>query len=339
MLVAIVTAIAAGASFATAGVLQQHAASQRPEGEALSFRLLVDLARDGMWWLGIGFAFLSYVLESVALAYGPLVLVQPLIVTELLFALPISISWRGMRMSGREWFGTGLVTAGLALGLASAAPGQGRPAAPAGEWAVGLAGVAVAAVIALSIGRRAAGPLRSSLYALAAAVVLGAQAALLKATVIEFEHGILTALTDWYLWGMVAASILGLLLVQSAYESGPLATSMPVVDAVDPTVGILFGIALFHETVRTGWWLAGIFGGAALLLAGIVLLDTSPLIHSLQQLEVAQRSDDDASTDPPTAVGHPGGPTAGRPGGPFAGPRGAPPSGHPGGHPGRRPDG
>lgn len=319
MLVAILTAIAAGASFATAGVLQQHAASQRPEGEALSIRLLVDLARDGVWWLGIGFAFLSYVLESVALAYGPLVLVQPLIVTELLFALPIAIRWRGMRMSGREWFGTGLVTAGLALGLASAAPGQGRTAAPVGEWAVGLVGVTVATVTALSIGRRAAGPLRSSLFALAAAVVLGAQAALLKATVVEFEHGVLTALTDWYLWGMVAASILGLLLVQSAYESGPLATSMPVVDAVDPAVGILFGIVLFHETIRTGWWLAGIFGGAALLLAGIIRLDTSPLIHCLQRLEVAQRGGGDAGTGPSAAVGHPGG--------------------HPGGHSGRRPGG
>lgn len=289
MLIAVVGAVGAAASFALGGVLQQHAAGQRPEGEALSFRLLVDLAGDRLWWLGIGFAFLSYVLESVALAFGPLVLVQPLIVTELLFALPISIRWQGMRMSGREWLGTAFVTSGLAMGLVSAAPGQGQAEAPLDVWGMAMAGVAALALVAVGLGRLSTGALRPSLFALAAALVLGAQAALLKATIARFEQGLVPALADWHLWAMVATSILGLLLVQSAYESGPLATSMPVVDAVDPAVGVLFGIVLFHESVRGGPWRVGIFAGAALLLAGIVVLDTSPLVQCLQRLQRSQR--------------------------------------------------
>lgn len=290
MVIAAVTAVLAGASFAAAAVLQQRAASTRPEEDALSLRLLLALAHDRLWWLGIGFAFLSYVLESVALAFGPLVLVQPLIVSELLFALPISIRWRGTRMSSREWAGTGLVTFGLALGLVSAAPAQGRPEAPTGEWMVGLVAVAVLTLVAVGVGRVLAGPARPSLYALAAGLVFGAQVGLLKATVARFEHGPLAALGDWHLWAMVAASLVGLLLVQSAFESGPLATSMPVVDAVDPTVAVIFGIVLFHEQVRTGWWLAGVLTGATLLLAGIVVLDTSPLVQSLQRMERRQRA-------------------------------------------------
>lgn len=289
MVIAFAAAVLAAASFATGGVLQQHAASTRPEDEALSFRLLVDLAHDRLWWLGLGFAFVSYVFESLALAYGPLVLVQPLIVTELLFALPISIRWRGMRMSLREWAGTGLVTGGLALGLVSAAPGAGHPEAPLAGWVVGLAALAALALAAVAVGRCVHGPLRSSLFALAAALVLGAQAALLKATVARFEHGLVVALGDWHLWAMVAASIFGLLLVQSAYESGPLAASMPVVDAVDPAVAIVFGMLLFQEPVRGGVWLIGVFAGAAMLLAGITLLDTSPLIHCLQRVEHQQQ--------------------------------------------------
>ncbi|MGH2927980.1 MAG: DMT family transporter [Solirubrobacteraceae bacterium] len=289
MLIAVLAALAASGSFAAGGVLQQHAASTRPEGEALSFRLIVDLARDPTWLLGIGLALLSYVLEGVALSYGPLVLVQPLIVTELLFALPISVRWRGMRMTPREWFGTAAVGAGLTLGLVCAAPGTGRPDAPIDDWIVLLGVVAGAAALAVYTGRRRRGAARSSLYALGAALVLGSQAALFKATVARFEHGAAQAFESWEVYAMSAAAILGLLLVQSAYEAGPLATSMPVVDAVDPTVAVIFGVALFHEHIRTGAWLAGIAAGIVLLLGGIAILDTSPMIQSLQKIEGQQR--------------------------------------------------
>lgn len=291
MVIAVVAAIAAGGSFAAAGVLQQRAASTRPEKEALSFRLIVDLARDRLWLLGIGFAFLSYVLEALALSYGPLVLVQPLIVSELLFALPISIRWRGMHMSARTWLGTLSVALGLTVGLASASPGAGRPTAPVSEWIVALVIVAALAILAVSAGRRRRGPLRSSFYALGAALVLGTQAALMKATIARFEHGLTTALEGWELWVMLGAAILGLLLVQSAYESGPLATSMPVVDAFDPSVAIVFGVALFHEHIRTGLWLTGVAAGLAMLFGGIWLLDTSPLIQCLQRVERRQRAE------------------------------------------------
>jgi drug/metabolite transporter (DMT)-like permease len=290
VVIAVLAALGAAGSFAAGGVLQQRAASTRPERESLSFRLILDLARDPMWLLGIGFAFLSYALEGLALSLGPLVLVQPLIVTELLFALPISVRWRGMRMSKREWLGTLSVGGGLTLGLVCASPGAGRSSAPDGQWALALGVLAGAALIAVLFGKRQRGPLRPSLYALAAALVFGAQAALFKTAVAYFAHGIVPGLTNWEVYAMSVAAILGLVLVQSAYEAGPLAASMPVVDAVDPTVSVILGIALFHEHIRTGPWLAGITIGAAMLLSGIVLLDTSPLIHCLQKVERQQRT-------------------------------------------------
>src|SRR5579875_2699064 len=197
MLIAIVAALAAAGSFAAGGVLQQRAASTRPEKEALSFRLVLDLLHEPMWLLGMGFAFLSYVLEGIALSFGPLVLVQPLIVTELLFALPISVRWRGMTMGWREWTGTVSVAGGLTVGLVSAAPGAGRPEAPIGEWALALAIVGAMTLLAVSGGRRYRGPGRSSLYALGAATVLGAQAALFKAAVARFQNGIAAGFGSW----------------------------------------------------------------------------------------------------------------------------------------------
>jgi drug/metabolite transporter (DMT)-like permease len=282
--IAIVAALAAGACFALGGVLQQRAASTRPEGESLSFRLIVDLATEPMWLLGIGFAICSYGLEALALSFGPLVLVQPLIVTELLFALPMSVRWAGSHMTTRDWLGTLAVGGGLTLGLVCASPGAGRPAAPVGQWGLALGIAAGLAALAVLAGRHERGSVaRPSLYALAAALVLGCQAALLKATIPRFELGFVVALESWEIWAMAAAAILGLLLVQSAYQSGPLAATMPVVDAVDPAVAIAFGVTLFHEQIRTGPYLVGVIVGLLGLLAGIWLLDTSPTVQCLQR--------------------------------------------------------
>ena len=285
MVIAVLAALASGGGFAAGGVLQQRAASTHPENEALSFRLLVELAREPLWLLGIGFALVSYVLEALALSFGPLVLVQPLIVSELAFALPISVRWRGMQMGAREWLGATAIAVGLAVGVASAAPRAGRAGAPVVEWivALGVAGSLTALVVAS--GRRKSGSARSSLYAVAAGIVIGTQASLLKATIAPFEHGVSHALESWELWATLVTAVLGLLLVQSAYEAGPLATSMPALDAIEPAVAIVFGIVLFHEAARTGLALVGAGAGIAALLLGVVLLDTSPVIKCLQKAQ------------------------------------------------------
>ncbi len=285
MVIAVLAALASGGGFAAGGVLQQRAASTRPESEALSFRLLVELAREPMWLLGIGFALVSYVLEALALSFGPLVLVQPLIVSELAFALPISVRWRGMKMGAREWLGATAIAMGLTIGLASAAPRAGRTGAPVAEWIVALGVAGSLTVLVVAVGRRISGSARSSLYALAAGIVIGTQASLLKATITPSEHGLSQALESWEPWATLGTAILGLLLVQSAYEAGPLATSMPALDATEPAVAIVLGIVLFHEDPRTGLALVGAGAGAAALLLGIVLLGTSPVIRCLQEAQ------------------------------------------------------
>lgn len=285
MLIAVVCAIAAGACFAAGGLLQQHVASSRPAREALTVRLLADLVRQPLWLYGIGLALLAYVLESVALAFGPLVLVQPLVVTELLAALPISMRWDGLHIRPREWAGAVAVTAGLAVGLVSAAPGAGIALPGLSAWLPALVVTTVAASAAVAAGRRTRGPLRASLFAVAAGITMAVQAALLKSVIALFKRGLQPGLTSWQLWAMVAASLLGLLFVQSAFQAGPLAASMPVVDSVSPAVAIILGVLVFHEAVRSGPWLAGIVTGLASLFAGIVLLDTSAVVRQQQRIE------------------------------------------------------
>ena len=95
--VAVPAALASGACFALAGVLQQRAASREPDETDLSVRLLRRLARQPGWLGGIALALLAYGFQSLALAFGPLSLAQPLIVSEMVFAIPLSARLQRMR--------------------------------------------------------------------------------------------------------------------------------------------------------------------------------------------------------------------------------------------------
>ncbi|MEV8596775.1 DMT family transporter [Streptomyces sp. NPDC052012] len=283
MAIAVLASLAAGVCFAVAGVLQQWAASARPDSEALTVRLLGHLVRDPLWLCGIGLAVVAYGFQSLALAFGPLSLVQPLIVAELVFAVPLSARLHRMRLGRREWWGTGAVAVGLALALASARPHGGDPeAAGAVSWALVVGAVTAGACGALVIARRLDGPWKASATALAAGAVMGTQSVLLAATVDKLRHGLVAALGAWQTYALVVASVCGLLLIQTAFQQGPLAASMTVLDATEPVVAVTVGTVLFGESVHVGWPVSGVtLAGLALVGWGIVRLDTSPVIAAL----------------------------------------------------------
>lgn len=284
MIIAVVAALAAGACFAAGGVLQQRVAATRPEGQSLSLGLLKDLARQRLWVIGIVFAFLSYGFQSLALAFGPLALVQPLIVSELLFALPLSARLYGASLGARDWLGVAATGGGLALALLAAAPRGGDAQPPLSGWLVLLLVVGVIAGGALLVGRQVSGAPRASLYALAGATVMGSQSALLDNTLEHLQEGFVSTVSSWQTYLLIIASIGGLLLIQSAFQAGPLSASLPVIDATQPLVAVAIGVTLFGEAVRTAPLpLTLVLTGVAASISGIVLLDTSPAMHKLHE--------------------------------------------------------
>lgn len=284
MLIAIAASLVAAAFFAVAGVLQQRAAVGEPDHEAMSYRLLTHLARRPLWLAGIGCAILAYVFQSVALAHGPLALVQPLIVTELLFAIPLSVRLYGTRLRAREWLGAVSVAVGLATAMAAADPERSEPVAGPEEWTLAMTAVAAATTLVLFVSRRLTGPPRASVMAAAAGIVMGSQSVLLATTVNKFTVGAVEVLTSWQTYLLIVASILGLLLIQSAFQAGPLPSSMPVIDTVEPLVAVACGVTLFDESVRRDPVAVTVtlLGGAG-VLAGVWLLDTSPMLRALHE--------------------------------------------------------
>jgi drug/metabolite transporter (DMT)-like permease len=287
-LIAAAAAVGAGLFLATGGVIQQRQASQRPSGEGV--KLFWHLVTNRLWLLGIGAAVISYGLQAVALSYGTLVLVQPLIVSELLFAVPFSVRLRGLRLHAREWLACGAVVVGLAVGIVAANPHGGDPLQPFTVWIPALIGVLVLAAASLFAARVVHGPVKASAFAFAGAVVMGMQTALYASTIALIRQGFWQVFLHWQPYVLVVASIAGTLLIQKSFQAGPLAASTPVIDATLPIVAITLGVWLFNEQVRTSLFgLTGGVVGVILLIAGIILLDTSPVVRREEQIEEEQQ--------------------------------------------------
>ena len=282
--VSVVAALAAGSTFAVGSVLQQNAARQAPASVSMSWRLLVDLAHRRQWLLGIGSDFGSFALQALALAFGPIALVQPLlVVTGLLVAVPLAVRWRGRQLGPREWAGTITVGVGLAAFLAAASPGEGLPQTTLDRWVLILIAVGGFMTLGILTGRTLRGPARATAYGFAAGAAFGLLAALTKASTHLLGQGAATFFSSWQPYAMAFVAIGGAIVQQSAFQAGPLPASVPVMDAVEPTVAVLIGVFAFGEQVSTSPS-ALVFEalGIALLVAGIVTLDRSPVVLELQ---------------------------------------------------------
>ncbi len=86
----LVLAVCAACCLGFGFVLQQNAAQHAPLSDFLSPRLLLDLVRVPRWLVGIGLMVCGMVLGAIALGNGEISLVEPLLATNLLFALALS---------------------------------------------------------------------------------------------------------------------------------------------------------------------------------------------------------------------------------------------------------
>ena len=289
MVVAVIAALGAGCMFAIGAVLQQSAARETPASMSLSWRLLVDLAHRRRWLLGIGCDAVSFGLQALALAFGPLALVQPLAVTGLLFAVPLAVRRRGRRLHTREWLGTLAVAAGLASFLAAAAPTEGLPQTTPTRWVLVVISVAGLMTVGVVLGKALGGVVRPSLYGLAAASAFGLLAALTKTSTHLLGEGAATFFTSWQPYAMAVVAVVGAIVQQSAFQAGPLPASLPIMDAVEPTVAVCIGVFAFNEHLGSSPLAIALqVAGVCVLLAGIVVLDRSPLIAELQAAEPAE---------------------------------------------------
>lgn len=280
----IFVALGAAVSFALAAVLQQEAAEVASPDASLSFRLLLILLRRRKWLAGIGFMLCGYGLQALALSAGPVAVVQPVVATEIAFAIPLGI-WRRHRRAGkREWAGIAAVLIGISVLLWVASPVRGTAEPSQLDWILCLVpvGAGIAGLLAVSV--RTHGPGRAVLLGAAAGLAFALLAVLTKAVTHKLSASIGATFSGWEIYFLIGLGITALVISQSAYQAGPVALSMPAIAIVEPTIAVIIGDTTLREQAHLGGGSLAIEAiAAAMAAAGLVALATSRTVLSIYE--------------------------------------------------------
>jgi drug/metabolite transporter (DMT)-like permease len=275
-------AVSAACCLGLGFVLQQNAARQAPLNDFLSPRLLLDLMRVPRWLGGIGLMVAGMVLGAIALSQGEVSLVEPLLATNLLFALALSRKQTKQPLGRQGWTGLLLLAGGVTAFIVAGEPRGGTAVPdPWRHWLIigTMLGLALLLTTYAKRSRLSAAPV---LLALAAGLLYGVQDALTRVSGQRFsEGGLAHLLTSWQPYGVLLLGLTGLILVQSAFETGPLRMSLPALTAAQPLAGIICGVGFLGDRLRTDTGaLAWEAAGLAAVVMGIVLLGLHPAMPS-----------------------------------------------------------
>jgi drug/metabolite transporter (DMT)-like permease len=251
VLFALLTALCNG----TASVLQRMAAATAPANKALHLSLFSYLIRRKVWLAGIGMVILAAVFQAIALATGPIALVQPIFIIELPFTLLVASKVIGRKLPRLTWWAVALVTVGLGAGLAIAAPSGGTTDVSTRVWITALIVTAGFEAVVITFGVRAKGNVRAAAFGLAAACGYSLTAALMKSAVAALSVSVVAFFESWQLYGTAVAGVGALFLLQNALQAGSLVAVQPPLTLGDALISVSFGVTVFNENVRTGGWL------------------------------------------------------------------------------------
>ena len=284
MLLSVGLAVLAAAANATASVLQRKGARRQPRSIGMSPKMILGLIREPVWFGGVAAILAGFLLQAGALATGPIVLVQPVLIVELPLTLLLASVVFHNRLRRREWLAITGMSAGGAVLLVGLSPSDGSAhRAPMITWILGCA-VSVGVVLVLAtVGGRRKRAGRTAYLGVATGVAFGFTAALVAGVTSAYGAGGFAAVfTAWQTYAVLVAGPSGFFLLQSALRSGRLVASQPGLTLTNPLVAIGWGVAVFGEHVRVSGWIAADVLGAALVVGATILLAGSPLLDGTE---------------------------------------------------------
>jgi len=272
-------AVGAAAAFGAAGVLQHRATHETAPRKPLQPGLLVDLIRLAGFRGSVILGILGFALQVVALRFGPLIMVQPLLVTGVLFYLLLASALAHRRPDRGLMLGALTALAGLSAFLVIARPsGGGDQFTNAAALPLGV-GLVIVVAACLAISTQTTSEFRALPLAVATAVCYGVTAGLVRSlTVNGLDWGIFG---QWELYAVAVVGPAGFLLNQNAYQSGTVGSfSLAIITLGDPLVGIGIGVAWLGEHIDSSAW--AVFG--ELLSLVVLATGTVALAHRAQRV-------------------------------------------------------
>ena len=245
---------ALGAALANAvHLMTQHVASAGVTDKHRGWKLVSFLIRQPLWLLGWAAAAGGFALQAVALHGGQLSIVQPLMVTELVFALVLRRFWVHQDIAKTAWTAALVTCAALAVFLSAAEPHGGHRQPDVADWVSALA-VFGGVIAVLAVLARWGSPVRrTALYATTASITWALMATFIKATTDTLAaSGPVGMLAHWPVYALIVSGVVGSVLQQAALQVGPLSVSQSLLVVVDPAVAIVLSVWIFDERFTAG---------------------------------------------------------------------------------------
>jgi drug/metabolite transporter (DMT)-like permease len=263
------------AFWAAVGIVVRQRAIQGEAGNPEdSGAIVTSWVRQPSWWAGTLGAVGGYVFQALALAHGSLLLVQPLLVSSLLFVLPLGARFSNQHVRVRDWYWALVLITALTVFVLVGQPREGHYRPPVPAWSVALIGSVPVVIVCVLAARRMVGRPRAMLLATAVAVLLGMVAVLTKVSThrlaVRGLHGLLTVPAPYLL---VVLAVAVTVLQQSAFHAGALQASVPIMLVGEPVVAVLLGVVILgeHLVVRGAGALILTLAVAAMTAATIAL--------------------------------------------------------------------
>ena len=271
---------ALGAAFSNAlNMVTQHMASIDDPGHSKGWRFVRYLVSNPLWLFGWVALAGSFIFQSLALHNGQMSVVQPLLVTELVFALVLRRLWIHQQIRNLTWWAGALTCGALALFVAVSEPTGGHAQPTSSAWIGASVATGGAAVILALVGRRGSPVRRAAALGSATAILWALVATYIKAmTDTLTQFGPVGMFTHWPVYALIVVSIVAELLDQTALHVGPLSVSQPCIVLVDPMVSIVLSVWVFAEvfTENAMRLTVGFLSFAVMCVAAATLARTTP---------------------------------------------------------------
>jgi drug/metabolite transporter (DMT)-like permease len=267
--------LALGAAFfiAIGDVIHQRSAHDVTDEPVSNVDLFLRLLRDRQWWLGSVVSAAGFGLQAAALGLGSVLLVQALLVTSLLFALPINALLTHRKVSRWNWTWAALLAAAVAVIVTVGNPTAGHSRASLETWTAVIAVLGPALVLCVVGARIWSGTVGPVLLAVVSGALWGVFAVLTKGVVDRIGDGVWALLRTPELYAWVLVAVAGTAWQQSSFRAGALTASLPTMTVVEPMVGSVLGVVVLGETLRPGdaGWLTLIVAVAVMVVATVAL--------------------------------------------------------------------
>lgn len=264
--------LALGAQFQNDAVTKHHAPDQ-PKVGSLHIRQVLDLLRRPRWLTGTTFLFLAILFQLAALAFAPLIVVQPIGALALIITSLLNARIYKVKIDFKTLIAIAITTLGVGA-FVVAASSAAIEVEMSDEKLLQVVGVLFGLLAVFGVlFYRSKGKVSALHYIFGAGILYGFVASLAKVVIgriIQADYDLLTLLA---IGSLIGATALGGWFVQNAYASGPPDLVIAGLTVIDPAVAVGIAIVILGEAEGASiFQLAGFSVAGAIAIAGVFML-------------------------------------------------------------------